>query len=137
MVYVSMVYVLSGDFHGGSPVFKEATMIKVLVCRTGQHPTTEEIGTTLEAMQKAVGGGYIQMVPIMPYVDLVCDEEGLLKDLPYNRSVGSEKMGWHHIRGDFFFCRHDDEGEAVSLTDEDLDKLLSKQPSILDKIVIR
>jgi len=55
-----------------------------------KNPGTEyfvtEIDNTLEAMQKAVGG-YIETVPIASDCVIVCDEEGLLKGLPYNTNL--------------------------------------------------
>ena len=52
-----------------------------------------EIDNTLEALQKAVGG-YIEAVTIAEDAVIICDEEGLLKRLPYNCNVcGHDLVG--------------------------------------------
>lgn len=42
-----------------------------------------EIGKELEDLQKEVGG-YIECVPFVPGVVILCNEEGLLRGMPYN-----------------------------------------------------
>ena len=42
-----------------------------------------EIGKELEDLQKEVGG-YIEYVPFVPGVVILCNEEGLLRGMPYN-----------------------------------------------------
>jgi hypothetical protein len=96
--------------------------IRVLVCRVGEQPRVEEIEPTLRGMRSIVDG-YLQCVPLEDGVDLWCDEEGgpLCKNLPFSRDVApSSARGYHHLHGPFFLTRHDDEGEATSLTDEDI-----------------
>ena len=54
-------------------------------------------GDTLEEWQNAIGGGYIEPVTMRDYIMFV-DEEGMLKDLPYNEQA-SILVGFR-IRGD-------------------------------------
>ena len=42
-----------------------------------------EIGKELEDLQKEVGG-YIEYVPFVPGFAILCNEEGLLRGMPYN-----------------------------------------------------
>ena len=69
-------------------------------------------------MQQQVGG-YIEMVTLEDGIDLVCNEEGKLDGYPINRRIPEIR---DTVRGDFFISRHDDEGETVDLTDEDVKK---------------
>jgi hypothetical protein len=97
--------------------------IRVLVVPVGQPPEVQEYEKLdLAQMQALVGGGYIQMVPYLGGdVDLVCDEEGKLKDLEPNRPLWG---GHDYAYGQFFFVGGaDDEGESTSLTDEQITKL--------------
>ena len=65
-------------------------MIKVLSVQPLAEPEVVEIGSDLAGLQAAVGG-YIELV--YPYEDMVailCDEEGKLKNRPYNRALRDE-----------------------------------------------
>ena len=91
--------------------------IKVIKFPVGSDPLVMEIGDDLDAMQAQVGG-MIQIVEV-DGLDLVCNEEGLILELPFNRIVGG-----HYIHGDFFFTRHDDEGGTTSVTKDDIKRLV-------------
>ena len=84
--------------------------MKILLVEPGKHPRVEDIPHTLEKMQETVGG-YIQAVcPWRDPVALVCDEEGLLKNLAFNRVVGT-----------FFLCGISDE-DFADLSEEFVQK---------------
>ena len=78
--------------------------MNVLVVEPGYLPYEKEIqdGTDhLEQMQAIVGG---LIEPIYPYheeVAIVCNEEGLINGLPFNRSVPG---GYGGVFGTFFVC---------------------------------
>ena len=57
--------------------------ISVLIKEPGKKPRRESIPNTLEALQKVVGG-YIETVTFASDVVIICNEEGRLKNLPYN-----------------------------------------------------
>lgn len=91
--------------------------MKVLVVEPGYTPYEKEING-LHEMQ-AVVGGLIQ--PIYPYeepVTLVCNEEGLITGLPFNRSV---EGGYGGVFGTFFVCGMTEE-DFCSLTPEQLER---------------
>lgn len=92
--------------------------VTILLCRVGQEPQTLDIDNTLEAMQGVVGG-LIEMVPLAPHIDIVCNEEGKLLSLPLNRM---HPQGHDVICGDMFISRSNAEGETVSLTKKDIEK---------------
>ena len=74
--------------------------MRILIVEPDRHPRMAEIPHTLEAMQQTVGG-YIEITyPWEDPVALVCDEEGLLKQLPFNRLVARQCA----IFGTFFLC---------------------------------
>lgn len=56
----------------------------------------KEIPNTLEAMQAEIGG-YIETVRVDDTCCIVCDEEGLIKELPYNA-----KLAGVHFYGPIF-----------------------------------
>lgn len=125
--------------------------IKVIVCRVGRAAVVEELqpnpdlnGGHLCAMQKIVGG-LIQCVTLDDGIDLWCNEEGMLLELPLNRCFAAAPRGepgipvdfviyasddlarphepgeWR-IQGDFFLCRSNRHGELAPPTDADIAK---------------
>ena len=78
--------------------------MNVLVVESGYLPYEKEIldsADHLEQMQAIVGG---LIEPIYPYheeVAIVCNEEGLINGLPFNRSVPG---GYGGVFGTFFIC---------------------------------
>ena len=71
--------------------------IKVLYKTAGKTMREKTIPNTLEVCQELVGG-YIEIVPLMPDIILVCNEEGRLKKLPDNSFAG------RNLVGDWFIC---------------------------------
>jgi len=91
--------------------------LKVLVVEPYYAPYEKEING-LHEMQ-AVVGGLIQ--PIYPYeekVSVVCNEEGLINGLPFNRSV---EGGYGGVFGTFFVCGLSGENFS-SLTPEQMER---------------
>lgn len=85
-----------------------------MIVEPGILPYEKEIEDDLHVMQGIVGG-LIQ--PIYPYrerVALVCNEEGIIRGLPFNRSV---EGGYEGVFGTFFICGLTEE-DFCSLTDE-------------------
>ena len=74
--------------------------MNVLVVEPGYLPYEKEINGLEQ--EQAVVGGLIQ--PIYPYeeaVAIVCNEEGLINGLPFNRSIPG---GYGGVFGTFFIC---------------------------------
>lgn len=71
--------------------------IKVLHKKAGKTMRLKSVPNTLEACQELVGGD-IQVVRLMPGVILVCNEEGLIRELPENPYCG------RMFFGDWFIC---------------------------------
>ena len=78
--------------------------MNVLVVEPGYLPYEKEIqdGTDhLEQMQAIVGGLIEPIYPYLEEVAIVCNEEGLINGLPFNRSVPG---GYGGVFGTFFIC---------------------------------
>lgn len=94
-------------------------MINVLVVEPNNLPYEKEIPNTLEDKQKIVGG-LIQCTAILddPSVVLICNEEGKIMDLPFNRDIG-----YDIIAGTFIIAGDDiEKGDFKSLTKEQVEK---------------
>ena len=68
-------------------------MISALVKRPGEIPRHVNVSNSLEALQKNVSG-YIETVTLADDLVVICDEEGRLKNKPYNcRICGIDFVG--------------------------------------------
>ena len=93
----------------------------------GKLARIAEVGTTLEAMQRTVGGNIEAYYPFEEQVCIVCNDEGKINGLPLNRAIRDEET--HEIvdaiAGTFFIC--DCSGESFgSLSKEQQKRYLEK-----------
>lgn len=96
-------------------------MITAFIKKPGVPGTVEIIDASLDSLQKIVGG-YIEAVYIDDFA-LVVNEEGVLKGLPYNVSVGG-----HHLVGTVVVMRAGDE-EAITPEDVPTIRAMIDEPS--------
>ena len=89
----------------------------VLVVEPGYAPYAKTI-SGLEEMQATVGGLIQAIYPYEEPVAIVCNEEGLLLGLDFNRSVPG---GYGGVVGTFFICGLGEE-DFCSLTPEQMEK---------------
>lgn len=80
--------------------------MNVLVIAPGKKPEVKKIGEDLEAMQAVVGGLIEAVYPFDDPVALVCNDEGKLMGLEYNRALRDSQTGQPYdvIAGTFFIC---------------------------------
>lgn len=92
--------------------------IKILYVEPKKIPVEMEIDNTLEEKQRLVGDGYIECVylPNDKDVVLICNEEGKINGMPFNRDIG-----YDIIAGPFLIVGDDYEnGDFKSLTEEQI-----------------
>lgn len=110
--------------------------LRVLVCRVGVQPRVEMVKNDYYSLKTLVGG-YLESISLEPGIDLWCNEEALLLELPLNRVFPARaarlpknlnvvylssnlalpgELGEHRIHGDFFIASHDRWGETESLS---------------------
>lgn len=68
---------------------KTNNFIKVLVVEPNKEPYIKEIESSLESLQNIVGG-LIEYINLEDNVDLICNEESKINNLPFNRSIGND-----------------------------------------------
>ncbi|PWL55837.1 MAG: hypothetical protein DBY38_00665 [Clostridium cadaveris] len=90
--------------------------MRVLIVQPQIRPYVAEIEEGLKPMQEIVGGS-IEMVDLDENTSLVCNEEGKIIGLEGNRRIGRDI-----IAGTFFLCGFNEDGESISLTDEQISK---------------
>lgn len=96
--------------------------LRVVFVPVGKSPEDKEIPDTLEALQEAVGG-HIEAFRVGSHnghaLIAIVDEEGKLKGKKAN-------LYWRGdaLVGDVLLTRSNDEGEFVSLDDEDVEHLM-------------
>ncbi|MGL4573045.1 MAG: DUF3846 domain-containing protein [Clostridium sp.] len=72
----------------------------------------------IKELQQLVGG-YIETIPMANGILLVCNEEGMIKNLPVNMVFANNV-----IHGNAFYCAFDSE-DFAGLTEEQADWILS------------
>lgn len=89
--------------------------MNVLVVEPGYAPYEKEING-LQEMQEVVGGLIQAIYPFQEPVAVVCNDDGLLLGLPFNRSLDG---GYGGVCGTFFICGRGEEN-FCSLTPEQI-----------------
>ena len=96
--------------------------IKVVLCEPGKLARITEIGTSLEELQQAAGGGLIEtFYPFEPELNavLICNEEGKFNGMEPCRAIkGEDGKIVDIVFGPFFIC--DCGGENFGSLSEDL-----------------
>ena len=102
--------------------------MKVLMIEPGKKPRKAEIDGSLQGMQQVVGG-YIQAIyPFEDPVALICNEEGKILDLPFNRALRDEDGDIYDIvSGTFFLCSAPPDSDSF----EDLSDELMERYSLM------
>lgn len=95
--------------------------MNILVVEPGYAPYEKEIDG-LEEMQATVGGLIQAIYPYEEKVALVCNEEGLINGMEFNRSV---EGGYQGVFGPFFVCGLS-EDNFCSLTPEQMERYKKK-----------
>lgn len=91
--------------------------MKIILYNVGEDPIVKEIENELQPMKQIVGG-WIETFTQPDGIILICNEEGKLIGLPYNRTMFGEP-----IVGNFFLCRCSGE-EFADITDEDVKRFI-------------
>lgn len=84
-----------------------------------------EVENSLKAEQDFVGG-HIEVYCIGNHLDVVCNDEGKINGLEYRVAHIEDGSIVEIIAGDCFVCRHNDEGEFISIKDEDVEYIKEK-----------
>ena len=96
--------------------------ITVLIVEPSKSPRITEIPNTLESLQQIVGG-YIQaLYPFADPVALICNEEGKLLGLPWNRPLFDEDWQIYDIIVGTFIIAGLTEDDFGSLSAELIEK---------------
>lgn len=97
--------------------------MNILLLEPGKRPRSAVITGTLQSMQQVVDGPIQAVYPFAEPVALICNEEGKLRNLPWNRALRDEAGQIYDIvAGTCFLCAAPPgEDSFASLTDAQLD----------------
>ena len=112
----------------------EKSTLTVLMVEPGKAPYQATIGADLKSLQQVVGGYIESIAPYDDPVAIVCNEEGKLEQLPFNRGLRDESGNlYDYIAGNFMIVGLGDE-DFTSLPPEYIEKYsqLFAQPEILN-----
>ena len=96
--------------------------LKVLVVEPWKRPYAMEIPAGLESLQKMVGGLIQAVYPFEAAVALICNDEGKLLGLPFNRPLYDEDGEMYDILVGTFLVVGLTEDDFGSLSDEMIEK---------------
>ena len=74
--------------------------MKILVVEPGKHPYAKEIKHELKEMQQIVDGPIQALYPFEDEIGVVCNDEAILLQMPFNRKIAEEC----YVTGTFFVC---------------------------------
>lgn len=93
--------------------------IKVILVEPNKEPYIKEIEHTIENLQSIVGG-LLEFVNLEEDVDIICNEEGKILNLEFNRSLGNDV-----IVGTFIIVGLNyNNGETISIPNNKIQKYL-------------
>lgn len=96
--------------------------ITVLIVDPQEKPRKEIIKNELATMQELVGGYIEALYPYEDPVALICNDEGKLMGMPYNRALRDEDGHVYDVVAGTFLIAGLNEEHFDSLTDELLEK---------------
>lgn len=104
--------------------------IQVVIVEPFKKPYKKTIPNTLEKFNELVGG-YIENVFIGTTernikIGLLVNEEGKLKDLPFNRKLFYYNGNFEILVGRIVITAYNNQGENISLTDQEAEKYIKR-----------
>ena len=101
--------------------FKKENLIGAILVKPGEKAEVVTIKDDLDVMQDIVGGMIEEYMPIEDDVAIICNEEGKMLELPFNRAI-RDKNGnvLDIVLGTFFICYAPTESECFLSLPEDL-----------------
>lgn len=118
----------------GGNMENEKSTLTVLMVEPGKTPYQATIGADLKSLQQVVGGYIESIAPFDDPVAIICNEEGKLEQLPFNRGMRDESGNlYDYIAGNFMIVGLGEE-DFTSLPPEYIEKYsqLFAQPEILN-----
>ena len=100
--------------------------LSVLKIAPGQYPQQVEIDNNLKALQEAVGGTIAAVYPFADPVAIICNDEGKLLGLPWNRTLTDDHGVPYDIVCGTFFVAGLKEDDFASLTEQQIEKYKDK-----------
>ena len=99
----------------------KAQMLKAVMVKPNQRAEIAYINTSLESMQRVVGGLIQVLYPFEEEIAIICNDEAKLLHMPPNRGLIMDGQVVDIICGDFFVvgCSNNN---FCSLTDEQAEK---------------
>jgi len=83
-------------------------------------PEFREIVSDPRTLTQVVSDGHLEAVPLDNHLVMFCDRDEPEVTLGYSFTIAG-----HYVHGDAFFVRQSDEKDYVSLTDDDVEAILS------------
>ena len=102
--------------------------MQVVIVEPEKKPVVQNIDGALASMQQIVGGNIQAVYPFEEPVALICNDEGMLLNLPLNRALRDSSGAIYDIvAGTYFLCAAPANSDRFeSLTDEQAQAYLER-----------
>ena len=111
---------------GEKEMSKDKKELDVLLVKPNEYPQKVTIGAELKDLQEAVGGTITATYPFTDPVAIVCNDEGKLLGLPWNRALTDDHGVPYDIVCGTFFVAGLKEDDFASLTEQQIEKYKDK-----------
>lgn len=123
------IHVLDADNFTGATIktsatreIEEVSKLTVLLIEPMKPPSVVEISSDLDSLQKAVGG-YIETAHFFNEpIEIICNEEGKIHNLPLNRAIYNEEGNIVEVIAGTFLIVGDGEEDFENLSPAMIDK---------------
>lgn len=120
-------HLLDTDIFVGDPEEQLDFTLTALYVQPQRPPEEVRIHDDLVTLQGIVQGPIEVISPFEDPVVIICNEEGKIDQLPYNRVLSDSRGNVHDIiAGNFLIVGTNEDGELTSLDTEMLDKYMKK-----------
>ena len=111
---------------GEREMSKNKKELHALLVKPNEYPQKVTIGAELKDLQEAVGGTITATYPFTDPVAIVCNDEGKLLGLPWNRALTDDHGVPYDIVCGTFFVAGLKEDDFASLTEQQIEKYKDK-----------
>ena len=105
-------------FEDRSPEVEHEQNITVVLCEPGKIARVTTITNSLESFQKTVGGYIEAIYPFEDPVAIICNEEGKLNGMEFNRALYDESGQIYDILAGPFFIAGLSDDDFASLSED-------------------
>jgi len=91
--------------------------MRIVLCRANEDAIITDVENNYETSSALVGGCIECVYPFDDNAILVCNDEGKINGMPFNRYLKADGVPYDALMGDFFIVGDNFEGDFTDLTE--------------------